>query len=133
MYERHKGDNILSEDPRLKHKWEWSRVASGVPEEELVNWTHFQVSESHFGYWTMSAIQWGEDPVYYEATIEYRGDRMTLGSAEEIKAETRIEAQIKAEKMLVDWITEAKELFNNWIANEEAALKENLTRLTIGG
>ncbi len=106
MYERHKGDGLLAHDPQLGHKWEWSRIASGYSPKGLEEWTHFQVSKAKVGKWILEAVQWGSDPVYYSSRIEYSGQLIaSLGHDRETGAKTRIEAQIKAEKLLVDWIT----------------------------
>lgn len=106
MYERHEGDNLLSNDPRLKCKWKWSRVASRCTEEELRKWTHFQVSFAEIGDWTLETIQWGAEPVYYESSVEYGGDRITsVGHNRKTGTQTRIEAQIRAERLLMEWIT----------------------------
>ncbi len=99
-YHRHPGDDLLSMDARLKYKWKWCRVASGISREEIKKWTHFQSSYCQIGAWTLEAIQWGgADNVRYEAAIRY-GE--TIASREGFK--TRIEAQIAAEKLLSEWI-----------------------------
>lgn len=127
MYKRHEGDDLLSDDPRLKFKWEWNRGAHGITEEELADWTHFQVSRCIMGDWEISAVQWGADTTYYEPMVEYQGpDRTiflagsedTLLGEEDTTIETRIEAQIKAEEMLIDWITNAEKRAVDWIRKE---------------
>jgi hypothetical protein len=103
-YERHKGDDLLSNDHRLKYKWRWVRSASEISEKDLKKWTHFQCSSCNVGNWELEAIQWGScDDISYEATFRW-------GQGDTIKRKegfcTRIEAQIGAEKMLDDWIRE---------------------------
>ena len=106
MYDRHPGDDLCKDDPRLKHEWEWSRIASGISQAERDNWTHFQVSECHVGSWTLTAVQWGGDLISYESTIEYIGDTIcSVGHNDETGTKTRLEAQIRAEALLIDWIT----------------------------
>lgn len=105
MYERHDGDDILSEDPRLKYKWEWCRIASGYNLKELENWTHFQSSEAEVGNgWKLEVSQWGGEVVYYRYQIEYVGSHMASNYGDK-SISTRIEAQIKCEELLVMWIT----------------------------
>ncbi len=113
MYERKYGDDLLRKDKRLKYKWKWSRVASQITEEEIKKWTHFQVSECERGNWTLEAVQWGSELPYYEAVIRYGSSRMAaIGGSRETGFKTRIEAQIAAEKLLNDWITEQCNLTN---------------------
>lgn len=105
MYERHDGDDLLPDDPRLKCKWEWSRIASLISNEEIETWTHFQVSKAYIKNFKLSVIQWGNKPVYYEAAVGYGSfELFSTGSDRETGIKTRIEAQIKAEEMLMDWI-----------------------------
>jgi len=111
MYERHKGDDLLSKDRRLKYSWQWSRVAARIPKEEIRKWTHFQVSEAYVGDWEINATQWGAEPVYYTASIRYRSNYIkSVGKDRETGFITRIDAQIAAEKLLVDWIQEQSDL-----------------------
>ncbi len=106
MYERHEGDDLLSKDKRLQYKWKWSRVAFEIPQREIDKWTHFQVSCCRIGGWICEAIQWGHEPVYYEASISYVGSSIvSRGSNRETGYKTRIEAQIAAEKLLIEWVT----------------------------
>ena len=52
------------------------------------------------------AIQWGLEPVYYEAEINYSGNSIiSIGARREDGFKTRISAQIACEKLLVDWVT----------------------------
>ncbi len=124
MYERHEGDDLLSDDPRLKSKWGWNRSANGLAKEEQALWTHFQVSESTIGDWKLSVTQWGEDTIYYEPTIEYQNDDRSIFltghefGEEPSVIETRIEAQIKAEEILAVWITDAEKRIVGWIRKE---------------
>lgn len=105
MYEKEFGDDILSKDKRLKHKWVWSRIASQIDKEEIKKWTHFQVSESKVYDWTLKAIQWGGgETVRYEARIEYIGHHIACSRGNDYK--TRIDAQIAAETLLRSWIKE---------------------------
>ncbi len=107
MYERHKGDDLLCDDPRLKRGWEWSRIASGYNLKELKKWTHFQCSESKFDGWELTVCQWGNPLKYYSSGVRYVGDTIiSTGNNRNECATTRIEAQIIAEKMLIDWVTE---------------------------
>jgi len=101
-YERHKGDDLLSLDPRLKYKWQWSRMATQVPEEELKKWTHFQCSICYIGEWRLGSTQWGGDEISYEATVSYKGNRL----ASEDGFNSRIEAQIGAEKLAKEVLEE---------------------------
>lgn len=107
MYERHKGDDLLSDDPRLKRKWQWRRIASGYTLKQLKKWTHFQCSESRFNGWELSVCQWGSSPKYYSSEVRYNSEHIisTWDNCDKCVA-TRIEAQIIVEKMLVDWVTE---------------------------
>ncbi len=103
MYTRHKGDDLLSKDNRLKYKWKWCRVASQIDEEDIKKWTYFQISHCRLNDWELEATQWGSgynEPVYYSASIYYIG--LKISSIEGFK--TRIEAQIGAEKLLHKWI-----------------------------
>lgn len=100
-YTRQKGDDLLSKDKRLRYKWEWSRIASGIDEEELKKWTHFQCSQCKVGNWHLRAIQWGHgEDVSYEAEISYNNSDII--SQREFK--TRLEAEIGAEKLLYGWL-----------------------------
>jgi len=108
-YHREPGDDLNTKDTRLEYRWKWSRVASRVPEEEIKKWTHFQCSKATVGSWTLWSTQWnsGSD-VNYEASIRYRDEHIArLGDFK-----TRLDAQIAAEKLLVDWINEQKELIS---------------------
>jgi hypothetical protein len=101
LYERKHGDDLLSDDPRLRYKWEWSRVASQIPAEELKKWTHFQCSQAVIGDWTLETTQWSDDDtVSYEATVTVNGN--CIVSKEGFP--TRIAAALGAEKLLKDWI-----------------------------
>ncbi|MFH2031479.1 MAG: hypothetical protein ABIJ40_12835 [Bacteroidota bacterium] len=107
MYKRHDGDDLFSEDKRLKYKWTWCRVASQIDEKEIKKWTHFQVSECIIERWRLKAIQWGGDFIRYEAEITYGGEHITsIGDDKKNVFKTRIEAQIAAEKLLKCWIKE---------------------------
>lgn len=106
-YERHKGDDLLSKDRRLKYKWRWCRNAAQFSKEETKKWTHFQTSHCRISNWILEAVQWGSEPVYYEAIITYNGDPIaSVGHGEEIGFKTRIGAQIGAEELLEAWIKE---------------------------
>ena len=101
-YDREFGDDLCSNDKRLKYKWKWQRVASQISENELKKWTHFQCSRARVNEeWDLIAIQWssGED-VTYEANIGYIGE--DIADIEGFK--TRLDAQIGAEKLLKNWI-----------------------------
>ena len=104
MTEREFGDDLCAEDPRLKLKWEWNRVASQCSEEEIKQMTHFQTSNAKYKDWELCVVQWTdrskETEVSYEVQIKYEGNR--IASVEGFG--TRLEAQIGAEKLLVDWI-----------------------------
>ncbi len=103
MYTRQLGDDLCSDDPRLKWPWTWARCASGYTQHQLKEWTHFQRSMSNVStQWTCCAIQWGGTT--YEARIEYNGDH--ISSIREVDGEitSRIDAQIAAENLLIDWI-----------------------------
>lgn len=114
MYKRQLGDDLCKDDPRLKYKWKWYRGASGISKAERDTWTHFQVSECHVGHWTLEAIQWGGDVVSYEAGIRYISDHIcSVGHLDEIEIKTRIDAQIRAEELLIDWITEQYEFIKH--------------------
>lgn len=103
MYDRQPGDDLCSADNRLKLKWKWSRIATGASKWELKTWTHFQCSIAELGSWTLEATQWGDDAeCRYEPSIMYLGD--TVAKGKEVK--TRLEAQINAEQLLINWITE---------------------------
>ena len=106
MYNRHEGDDLLSEDQRLKYRWQWCRVASGIGAEELKKWTHFQMSECEIGDWTLTATSWGGENVTYEASIIYREK---VVSSDGFK--TRIEAQIAAEKLVRLWTAKQYNFF----------------------
>lgn len=103
MYERHKGDDLCKDNPKLKYNWDWCRIASGYNQRQLESWTHFQSSEAHIGSWICEAVQWGGDIITYEARIAYVGDTIA-STKDDIK--TRLEAQVIAEQLLIDWITE---------------------------
>ena len=107
MYHRECGDELSSNDKRLKYKWEWCRVASQVSKEEIKKWTHFQTSKCNFNGWELQAILWGSgEGVRYESTIYYRGEHiLSSRENEEEFFKTRLEAQIDAEKLLKNWIT----------------------------
>ena len=110
MYHRHEGDDLLSEDVRLKYQWQWCRVASQISASEIKKWTHFQTSECEIGDWRLSATSWGSyDNITYEASINY-GEKIV--SLEGFK--TRIEAQIAAEKLVKSWTAEQFNFFKNW-------------------
>jgi len=107
MYKRSKGDDLLSKDPRLKGEWKWNRSASRRSKEDIKDWTHFQVSKCKIGHWRLKAIQWGYPEIYYESVIYYGNNLITsIGENRETGTKTRIEAQIKAEKLMLEWITE---------------------------
>ncbi len=136
-HERHKGDDLLSDDPRLKFKWSWSKFANtGATKEDIAHWTHFQVSESIIGDWKMKVIQRGVDVIYYESMIGYAGENGEFGfnldyeelnmSGEDLGFKTRIEAQIRAEKMLVAWITDAENSIIDWIKREYKLIMINM-------
>jgi hypothetical protein len=101
-FPRHYGDDLLSTDKCLKFKWHWCRVASQFSNEEVKNWTHFQVSNCMPDkLWKLEAVLWHSgDGVIYEARINYGNNQ--IASKEGFK--TRIDAQICAEKLLKDWI-----------------------------
>ena len=107
MYKRHKGDDLLKEDLRLKYKWDWSRIASGYTKKQLDSWTHFQSSEAKIKGWTLEVSQRGGDDKYYSAQIEYIGEHIASDGRgfEDTKYKTRVEAQIAAERLLIVWIT----------------------------
>ena len=110
-YDRHVGDDLLSKDRRLEYHWKWSRVAARVSPEEIKNMTHFQCSFAKTGSWEIEATQWGDEPVYYEASIHYRGEPIkSISTDRNTGFKTRIEAQIAAEKLLKDWIKEQYKL-----------------------
>lgn len=90
-------DDLQSNDSRLKYKWRWSRIAAQIPEEEIKKWRRFQCSYARLNDWQMEAIQ---RPGYYEAQINYKGNRIS----EQNGFKTRIAAQIGAEKLLKIWI-----------------------------
>lgn len=107
-YERHKGDDLLSNDSRLKYKWKWSRLATHIPAEIRKKWTHFQSSFCRIGSWELEAIQWPiNGDVDYEARIAY-GCNNNIADKRHFK--TRIEAQIGAEKLLLSWLNKQKKL-----------------------
>jgi len=113
MYKRHKGDDLLSNDPQLKGKWEWSRSASRRTQEQIEDWTHFQVSKCEIGHWVLKAIQWGYPDVYYESVIYYGSSLMTsIGENRETGTKTRIEAQTKAERLLLEFIAKESDIIN---------------------
>lgn len=114
MYNRQFGDNLCKNNKKLKLTWEWSRVASGYSTKELRSWTHFQCSKSSLDDWVLESIQWGSDEwVNYEARIQYMSN--LIASSEGHK--TRLEAQIAAEKLLLEWVNQQREIV-------EQALKE---------
>ncbi len=117
MYKRHEGDNLLSNDSRLKYAWKWSRGGSGISHEELKKWTHFQISYSEVDDgWELEAIQWSRgQTVCYEAVINFNHNK--IASINEFS--TRILAEIGAEELLHDWI----ELQYELIRMEEAQAK----------
>ena len=82
----------------------WSRSATGVSKNIADTWTHFQVSQSlSIKNWKLSATQWGSaENVRYEARIVYSSNHI----ASKDDFETRIDAQIGAEKLLIDWINQ---------------------------
>jgi len=107
MYHREPGDDLLSTDKRLKYKWGWTRIASQISKEEIKKWTHFQGSFARLNGFELEAIQWSnsDEPVYYEASINYIGEFITSVGREDKKMFLkRIDAQIGAEKLLKDWI-----------------------------
>ena len=101
-YEREIGDDLLSNDPRLKYEWKWVRIAADEPEEVLKKWTHFQCSGCRFGKWKLEVTQWDGKNITYEASASYNGEPITSKEG----FDTRLEAQIGAEKMLAEWIQE---------------------------
>lgn len=101
-YKRQSGDDILADDPRLQGRWEWCRVASGYNFAQLKDWTHFQTSECEVDKWTLEAVQWHG---YYEARISYVGNHISSDKDREGSITTRIDAQVRAEKLLTEWIT----------------------------
>lgn len=114
MYERHLGDDLCKDDPRLKYEWDWSRIASGYNTNQLKKWTHFQTSECEVGKWTLEAIQWGADHVYYTAEIQYIGHTICSVGRNEEDILTRVDAQVRAEQLLIDWITEEYNLTSQY-------------------
>jgi hypothetical protein len=104
MYPRRFGDDLEENDSRLKYKWKWSRIASGYKPKQLEKWTHFSCSECEIGNWTLSVYQHGDpDNIYYGPSVSYLND--TIVQSFDYSIKTRLEAQIKAEKMLVEWIS----------------------------
>ena len=108
MYKRYEGDDLSSEDSRLKYEWKWSRGGSGISNKELEKWTHFQISYTEIDGWELEAIQWSRgydninesQTVCYEAVINFNHNK--IASINEFP--TRISAEIEAEKLLHDWI-----------------------------
>ncbi len=100
-YKRQPGDDLKSKDPRLRYRWKWIRIASGISEEKRKKWTHFQGSDCEpGGGWSLEALQWGGSEIRYSAAILYGGD--TVVSLDQF--ETRLDAQLGAEALLEDWI-----------------------------
>ena len=106
-YKRQFGDNLCSTNKRLKLNWRWLRIASMCSEEEIKKWTHFQCSISNLDHRELEATQWHSDEnVNYEATIAYRGSRVS----DSPNHKTRLEAQIAAEALLLKWIREQNKM-----------------------
>jgi len=107
MYDREPGDDLLSTDKRLKYKWKWSRIATQIDEEEIKKWTHFQCSQAFINGFELEAAQWGSDEdVTYGSTVYYRGEHIISLREKNDHYSTRIDAQIGAEILLHDWVTE---------------------------
>ena len=105
MYTREKGDNLCSKDKRLKCHWKWARIASGYTDIEIKKWTHFQCSLACIDNWTLEVTQWGGgDSVRYKETINYAKSRVISGKY----YKTRLDAQIGAERLLLDWLCKQK-------------------------
>lgn len=102
-YKRQYGDSLLSRDCRLKYTWKWNRCASGVSKQQLKEWAYFQTSKCVIGSWRLEATQWGDgDTTTYEANVQHIGDYIVRKSG----FKTRIDAQIGAEKLFLNWIEE---------------------------
>lgn len=104
---RHKGDELCPEDTRLTYSWQWNRTASGYNRKELENWDSFQTSKCEVGDgWTLEAVQWGHEPVWYSSTICYRGGHISsVGRERETGKNIRVEAQIRAEELFFEWVS----------------------------
>lgn len=102
-YPREFGDDLKAEDPRLKYKWDWCRAASGIPKKTRDTWTHFQTSKANLNQWTLEVSQWGSgESLYYQSSFTYCGEPIYIDN--KLESATRLEAQIKAEQLLEEWI-----------------------------
>ena len=107
-YHREFGDDLFNKDQRLKYYWAWSRSASCFTTKQLKNWTHFQVSFCDVGDWMLKVVQHPEvKGVSYAAVIKYKGNIIVW--KKEFK--TRLDAQIGAEKLLVEWVREQYKVY----------------------
>ena len=101
-YKRQYGDDLLKDDHRLKLDWNWCRTASGISKAVKDTWTHFQCSEAEISDFVLEAIQWNGG---YESRICWQSSTI-ISTFEAEYSKTRLKAQIKAEKMLFDWLEE---------------------------
>ncbi len=103
-YKRQPGDDLLSNDPRLKYFWRWIRGGSGISRETLKTWTHFQISFCEIEDWRLESVQWSrghELGSWYQSCVSYGGESIVRS---EERHETRLDAQIGAEALLEKWI-----------------------------
>lgn len=98
-------DKLFKSHKNLKYKWQWSdikhikytkRQSGGFDEKEMDS---SQVSFANIYDWKLTAVHWHSE---YEAYVSYRGERII--SEKGIKI--RLDAQIKAEELLVTWLKE---------------------------
>lgn len=119
-------DRMGTRKDGLRFRWQWIRVcmrswAHGDKRNESQKREPCQTCEAETrqirvadgGNFELNAIAWANDPrgesYCYEAQVEWVGNHLLSGG----RFKTRLEAQVKAEGMLKEYLTKSLELFDD--------------------